>query len=245
MCIHNNNSMNWDTLMKMNWNTVMKKFNSITTGFYIAIAVIAMTATSVQAAFISYSDLATWQTAAGPISGSENFNGFVADVSLSATPTPLNDGISIGSTTGNGSIDVLPIVNTNETDVDGTPVAAFFNTNGIFMTFSSPINALGFDLKSLNDNNFRTAIEIYFGASLLDTLTPPIALGQLVQFFGFVGNAGETFTEIRFVQQGTLGDRFGLDNIKIADNAIPEPATLAIFGLGLAGLGFMRRRRAA
>ena len=137
MCIHNNNSMNWDTLMKMNWNTVMKKFNSITTGFYIAIAVIAMTATSVQAAFISYSDLATWQTAAGPISGSENFNGFVADVSLSATPTPLNDGISIGSTTGNGSIDVLPIVNTNETDVDGTPVAALFNTNGIFMTFSA------------------------------------------------------------------------------------------------------------
>ena len=27
--------------------------------------------------------------------------------------------------------------------------------------------------------------------------------------------------------------------------AIPEPATLAIFGAGLTGLGFMRRRRAA
>ena len=35
-----------------------------------------------------------------------------------------------------------------------------------------------------------------------------------------------------------------LDNVKIV-SAVPEPGTLALFGLGLAGLGFARRRKAA
>ena len=34
-------------------------------------------------------------------------------------------------------------------------------------------------------------------------------------------------------------------NLSVAPGAIPEPATLTIFSLGLAGLGYMRRRRAA
>jgi hypothetical protein len=34
------------------------------------------------------------------------------------------------------------------------------------------------------------------------------------------------------------------DHITVA-GAVPEPFTLAMFGLGLAGLGFARRRRAA
>lgn len=47
---------------------------------------------------------------------------------------------------------------------------------------------------------------------------------------------------------GSQGQVAGLGYISIAVlelAAIPEPATLAIFGVGLDGLGFMRRRRRA
>ncbi|MCZ6699365.1 MAG: PEP-CTERM sorting domain-containing protein [Planctomycetota bacterium] len=47
------------------------------------------------------------------------------------------------------------------------------------------------------------------------------------------GNEAAAFDNIRIT-----GDR-------IATSQIPEPATLAIFGLGLAGLGYIRRKRAA
>jgi hypothetical protein len=50
-----------------------------------------------------------------------------------------------------------------------------------------------------------------------------------------------------FIQTGTPAATSFVffDGLQLRQAAIPEPATLALFGIGLAGLGFSRRKRAA
>ena len=50
---------------------------------------------------------------------------------------------------------------------------------------------------------------------------------------------------IQILVQNDLGLDAGLAGVAISPTALPEPGTLAILGLGLAGLGLARRKRAA
>ena len=76
-------------------------------------------------------------------------------------------------------------------------------------------------------------------ATSLGTITGPIT-------FRWYMMTAQTFTNVGFANHNSPGSGFGLPDVGVdlsINGEIPEPATLGLFGLGLAGLGLAARRR--
>jgi len=65
-------------------------------------------------------------------------------------------------------------------------------------------------------------------------------------FFGIVATAGSNISSFQILHDSTGGyvGGAGIDNVRVATTAVPEPSSLAIIGLGLFGLFGANRRKA-
>ena len=108
-------------------------------------------------------------------------------------------------------------------------------------SFSNEIWAFGGDWDLANPSGPGSGIIVTVDGFQLATEIPNSIAGT---FWGFVSDT--KFTNIVLTEgtqaasQPAAVENYDLDNVVFA---IPEPASLAIFGIGLAGLGFVGRRR--